>query len=90
MTKTVFAMPMDRLGATGVRQNRSMERGRVIAGLQRQPAMGTNTHLHGLTAHKAVLGTVSEGGEGLKEQRKDKGRISTDSHLIFSHGRLMM
>jgi hypothetical protein len=90
MTETVFAMPMDRLGATDVRQNRSMERGRVIAGPQRQPAIGTNTHLPGLTAYKAVLGTVSEGGEGLKEQQQDKGRISMDSHLIFSHGRLMM
>jgi hypothetical protein len=90
MTKTVFSMPMERLGATDAHQNRSSEKGRVIAGPQHQPVIGTITHLHSLAAHKAVLGTMSEGSEGLKEQQQDKGRISMDSHLIFSHGRLMM
>jgi hypothetical protein len=90
MTRTVFSTPMERLGVTDARQNRSREKGRVIAGPQHQPVIDTITHLPNLTAHKAVLGRVSEGSEGLKEQQEDNGRISMDSHLIFSHGRLMM
>lgn len=90
MTKTVFSMPMERLGSVEVRQNRSTERGRVIAGPRRRPAVGAITHLPNPTAHSAVLGTFSEDSEGVKEQQQTNGRISMDSHLIFSHGRLMM
>jgi hypothetical protein len=80
---------MERLGAISD-QNRSMERGRVIAGPQRRPAIGTITHLPNLTAHRAVLGTVPVISEEIREQQYPQGRISMDSHLIFSHGRLMM
>lgn len=90
MTKTVFSMPMERLGATDSGQNRSMDRGRVIAVPQRQPAIRTITHLPNPTVHRAVLGTVSEECGEAKEQQQSNGRISMDSHLIFSHGRLMM
>jgi hypothetical protein len=85
MTKTVFSTPMERLGATDARQNRNRDKGRVMVGPQHRPIIDTITHLPNLTAHKAVLGTVSEGSEGLNEQQEDKGRISMDSHLIFSH-----
>jgi hypothetical protein len=90
MTKNVFSTPMERLGATDARQNRSREKGRVIAGPQHQPVIGTITHLPGLTAHRAILGTVSEYREEAREQQQTQERISMDSHLIFSHGRLMM
>ncbi|KAI4750737.1 hypothetical protein E4T52_16703 [Aureobasidium sp. EXF-3400] len=88
MTKTVFSIPIERLGATAVDQNRSMERGRVIVGPRRQPVIDTITYLPNLTAHRAVLGTEESGN--VKEQQQTNGRISMDSHLIFSHGRLMM
>jgi hypothetical protein len=84
----VFSIPIERLGATAVDQNRSMERGRVIVGPRRQPVIDTITHLPNPTAHRAVLGTEESGN--VKEQQQTNGRISMDSHLIFSHGRLMM
>jgi hypothetical protein len=67
-----------------------MVRGRVMAGPQRRPATGAITHLPNLAAHEAVLGIVSENIEEAGEQQQTQGRISMDSHLIFSHGRLMM
>ena len=90
MTKTVFSMPMERLGSMNGGQNRNMERGRVIRGPQRQPAIGTITHVPNPTAHRVVLTTVSEDSGEVREQQQTNGRISMDSHLIFSHGRLMM
>lgn len=90
MTKTIFSMPIERLGATDVGKNRSMERGRVMGGAQRQPTIGTITHVPNPTAHRVVLGTVSEDSGEAREQSQTNGRISMDSHLIFSHGRLMM
>lgn len=81
---------MERLGAMDGGQNRSMERGRVIRGSQRQPTIGTITHVPNPTAHRVVLGTVSEESGEAREQQQTNGRISMDSHLIFSHGRFMM
>jgi hypothetical protein len=83
-------MPIERLGATAAGQSRSTERRRVNLGPRRQPVIGTITHLPNPTAHRAVLGTVSEDIGNVKEQQQTNGRISMDSHLIFSHGRLMM
>jgi hypothetical protein len=61
-----------------------------MAGPQRRPAIGAITHLPNLAAHEAVLGTVSEKREEARGQQQTQGKISMDSHLIFSHGRLMM
>jgi hypothetical protein len=80
---------MERLGAMS-NQSRSMERGRVIAGPQRRPAIGPITHVPNIAARRAVFGTVPELREEAREQQQTPERISMDSHLIFSHGRLMM
>jgi hypothetical protein len=90
MTKTVFSMPMERLGAMDADKNRSTERGRVIAGPQRRPVIGPITHVPNVAARRAILGTVPEKREEAREQQQTPEKISMDSHLIFSHGRLMM
>lgn len=90
MTKTVFSTPIEQLGAANVNQSRDIERGSVIAGPQHQPAMGTIMHMPNPTAHRAVFGTIAEDSREANEKQQVDGRISLDSHLIFSHGRLMM
>jgi hypothetical protein len=88
MTKSVFSTPIDQLAAVHV--DRGLERGRVIVGPQHQPAISTIPHMPNLTAHRAVFGTIAEDSREASEQHQVDGRVSLDSHLIFSHGRLMM
>lgn len=90
MTKTVFSTPIEQLGVVNVDQSRRIEGGRVIAGPQRQPAIGTITHTPNSPACRAVFGTIAEDSRETIERPQGDGRTSLDSHLIFSHGRLMM
>lgn len=90
MTKAVFDTPIEQLASVNVDQSRGIERGRVIVGPQHQPAIGTITHVPNRAAHRAVFGTIAEDSREAHEQQQVDGRTSLDSHLIFSHGRMMM